>query len=235
VAWNRANGINDHALYRDVPALGFRSEWWNDTVVVKERLFPAGSHELVIVGKEFYLFFAPDPATPSCFPQPADLPRASVSNVTRVDFLGKGEGGVVPWLPESDSPLLWTGARPLPAWSSGALGTTFDAYSRDFEYFHFTTATVVRVVARSRLELTDFSYWTRREDLDWTYEGNATTYEPTNVVYERVFEAGTHALDTRSDAYRVSDNFWYQFFQPADDASGDAHSPQPVLLASALL
>ena len=235
VAWNRANGMKDHALYRDMPALGFRSEWWNDTVVVKERLFPAGSHELEIAGKEFYLFFAPDPATPSCFPQPADLPRASVSNVPRVDFLGGKGGAVVPWLPESDSPLLWTGARPLPAWSSGALGTTFDAYSRDFSYFHFTVATVVRVVARSRLELTDFSYWTRREDLDWTYEGDASTYEPTNVVYERVFEAGTHALDTRSDAYHVSDNFWYQFFQPADDASGDAGSPQPVLLASARL
>lgn len=230
---DRENNMNDHALYRDRPELEFDAEWWNGHyVAVKERLFPAGSHELIIVEKEFYLFFAPDPATPSCYPQPADLPRASVSNVTRVDFLGKS--GVVPWLPESDSPLLWTGARPLPAWSSGALGTTFDAYSRDVEYFHATAATVVRVVARSRLELTDFSNWTRREDLDWTYEGDATTYEPTNIVYERVFEAGTHALDTRSDAFQVSDNFWYQFFQPAD-ASGDAGSPQPVLLASARL
>ena len=67
--------------------------------------------------------------------------------------------------------------------------------------------------------------------MDWTYEGDATTYEPTNIVYERVFEAGTHALDTRSDAFQVSDNFWYQFFQPADAAA--AGSPPPVLLASA--
>ena len=86
----RENDMNDHALYRDRPELEFDAEWWNGHyVAVKERLFPAGSHELIIVEKEFYLFFAPDPATPSCYPQPADLPRASVSNVTRVDFWGR--------------------------------------------------------------------------------------------------------------------------------------------------
>ena len=174
------------------------------------------------------MFFTPDPATRSCRPQPAHLPRAAVSNETRVDFFGSG--GVVPWLPESDSPLPWTGARPLPEWAKGAVGLTFDAYASgvDFEYFHATAAAVVRLAARSKLELTDLGDWTRRADLDWTNEGG---FEPHNEVYERVFEAGTHALDVRASEYHVSDNFWYQFFVPAN--ASDVAQPQPVHLASA--
>jgi hypothetical protein len=207
--------MTDHALYVEKQALSFVAEWLDvdgeTEVMVKERLFPAGSHELLVKASEFYLFFAPDPAVPACYPQPTNLPRAFKTDAPRVDFLGKG--GAVPWLQERDSPLLWTGARPLPDWSEGALGLTFDAYSRgvDVEYFHAVNDVVVRVVVRSKLSLDDLGNWTRRSDLDWTGEDG---FEPNNEVYERLFPAGTHALDVRA-SYHVSDNFWYQFF-PAD-------------------
>jgi hypothetical protein len=145
-----ATSMTDHALYVEKQALSFVAEWLDvdgeTEVMVKERLFPAGSHELLVKASEFYLFFAPDPDVPACYPQPTNLPRAFKTNATRVDFLGKGDA--VPWLQERDSPLLWTGARPLPDWSEGALGLTFDAYSRgvDVEYFHAVNDVVVRVV-----------------------------------------------------------------------------------------
>ena len=215
-----ATSMTDHALYVEKPALLFVAEWLDvggeTEVMVKDRLFPAGSHELLVKAREFYLFFAPDPAIPACYPQPTNLPRAFKTDAPRVDFLGKG--GAVPWLQERDSPLLWTGARPLPDWSEGALGLTFDAYSRarassdvDEEYFHAVNDVVVRVVMRSKLSLDDLGNWTRRSDLDWTGEDG---FEPNNEVYERLFPAGTHALDVRA-SYHVSDNFWYQFV-PAD-------------------
>ena len=204
-----AASMTDHELYVEKTALSFDAEWrGGEKMFVKERLFPAGSHELLVKAREFYLFFAPDPAVPACYSQPTNLPRAFKTNATRVDFLGKGDA--VPWLQQRDSPLLWTGARPLPAWSAGALGLTFDAYSRgvDVEYFHAANDVVTRVVARSKLTLNDLGNWTRRPDLDWTGEDG---FEPNNVVYERAFPAGTHALDVRA-SYHVSDNFWYQFF-----------------------
>ena len=40
-----------------------------------------------------------------------------------------------------------------------------------------------------------------------------------------------HALDVRASEYHVSDNFWYQFFVPAN--ASDVAQPQPVHLASA--
>ena len=212
VPCHNKGSMADHELYVEKPALSFRAEWYtHDDICVKDRLFPAGSHELLVKASEFYLFFAPDPAVPACYPQPTNLPRAFKTDAPRVDFLGKG--GAVPWLQERDSPLLWTGARPLPVWSNGSLGLTFDAYSRgvDVEYFHAVNDVVVRVVMRSKLSLDDLGNWTRRSDLDWTGEDG---FEPNNEVYERLFPAGTHALDVRA-SYHVSDNFWYQFF-PAD-------------------
>ena len=74
---NNAGSMADRELYVEKPALSFRAEWYTNVhICVKDRLFPAGSHELLVKASEFYLFFAPDPAVPACYPQPTNLPRA---------------------------------------------------------------------------------------------------------------------------------------------------------------
>lgn len=229
--------LPDMHLWKDKPELRFAGAWRDGvTVRVLDRTFAAGTNALTIKGQAYFLFFAPDFEAPVCHVQPDYLPPASLSKKTYAQpHVGSD---VAPWLSETDAPLLWTGARPLPLWSLGAVGTTFGTYdqngARDFTSFTFTNAVVVRLVHKSRLELFEFGNWTRRADLDWTGTGGGA-FENTNKVYERFFEPGDVALDTRA-SYRVSDNFWYQFFVPenfTDAAQNATNAAQPMMLCSA--
>ena len=219
---NRLNwGLQQFSARSD---LNFDAYWTDGARVdVYERLYPAGTHEFEIDGFAYFLFFAQDPATLACREQqPADLLRAAIANTTYASFSEAATSNApgmtslspkkaVPWRVESDSPLLWSGARPLPDWSEGALGLTFDAYddSKTTVTFFASEPVVVRLIDMSNLEVTEFGNWTRRPDLDWNRTGLFQVVK--NQVYERFFDAGWHALDART-SYRVSENFWYQFF-----------------------